>query len=74
MKELKNFIKELIKMEIRTVSLEEALEEKDEKLIDLNNLLSSVKKLGIQEVVAEYFESFEFITGDGRYCTIHAFC
>lgn len=74
MKELKKFIKGLKDMEIETVSLEEVSGGRYEKLIALNNLLSSVKKLGIQEVVAEYFESFEFITGDGRYCTIHAFC
>lgn len=72
MGELKKFINGLEKMEIEAVSLEEVFEDGDEKLIDLDNLLSSVKKIGVKEVVAEYFESFEFITSDGRYLEINA--
>ncbi|EOR27392.1 hypothetical protein A500_04596 [Clostridium sartagoforme AAU1] len=72
MKELKKFIKGLKDMEIETVSLEEVSGGRYEKLIALNNLLSSIKKIGVKEVVAEYFESFEFITSDGRYLEINA--
>jgi predicted RNA-binding protein with EMAP domain len=72
MKELREFIKNLKRLEYGYVSLEEVFGDGDEKLINLKDILSSIKKLGVKEVVAEYFESFEFITSDGRYLEINA--
>lgn len=72
MKELREFIKELKGLEYNTVAIGEVFSEEDVTLIDLENLLSSIKQIGIKEVVAIYFESFEFITNDGKYIEINA--
>lgn len=69
MKELKRFIEGLIEMEYEAVGIGEIFEESSE-LIKLDKLIDKIRELGIKEVVAEYFESFEFITNDGKYIEI----
>ena len=69
MKELKRFIEGLMQMEYEAVGIGEVFEESSE-LVKLDKLIDKIRELGIKEVVAQYFESFEFITNDGKYIEI----
>ena len=70
MKELKRFIEGLIEMEYEAVGIGEVFEESSE-LVKLDKLMDIVRKLGVKEVVDQYFESFEFIANDGKYIEIY---
>ena len=69
MKELKRFIEGLIEMEYEAVGIGEMFEDNSE-LVKLDKLIYIVRKLGVKEVVDQYFESFEFIANDGKYIEI----
>lgn len=72
MKELRNFIKGLKEMEYEAVGVQEVFEDIKSELISLDGLFDKISKLGIKEVVAEYYESLEIITNDDKYIEIVA--
>lgn len=74
MKELREFIKVLLEMGYEMVSIGEVFEEENAKLISLKDVKNEIKKLGIDEIVAEYDVSFEFVTRDGKYIEVSGVC
>ncbi|MBS5937737.1 hypothetical protein [Clostridium sp.] len=73
MKELSEFIKRLTELEYEAVSLEVIFGDADSaRLIDLEDILSSIEKIGIKEVSDIYTESFEFYSNNGTYMSINA--
>lgn len=70
MGEMKNFIEGLKELEISTVSLE--VDEKS-KLIDIENVLSEVEKIGIKEIGNTYFEEINFIAKNGELVSMSGF-
>ena len=70
MRELKKFIDELKELSYTMVSIGECFDDK-EQLIRLDDLPCKTRELGIEEVVAEYCESFEFITSNGKYIMVN---
>lgn len=75
MKELRKFIKRLTELEYEAVSLEEIFRDSETaRLIDLEDILSSVKEIGIKEVsgIDVWTERFEFYSNDGKYMSINA--
>lgn len=73
MRELKDFIKGLEELEFEVVSIGEVFEEEFE-LIHLEDLFSRIKSIGIKEIVAQYFNSFEIITNEGKYIEVVGAC
>jgi len=43
----------------------------NEQLIKLDDLPCKIREFGIEEVVAEYYESFEFIDNNGKYIMVN---
>lgn len=73
MKELRNFIKGLKRLEYKTVGVQEVFsDEEDAMLVDLDDVIREVKEIGIKEVVGIYNEAFEIITNDDKYIEIVA--
>jgi len=70
MKELIRFVEGLKKMEFEVVAMGNPFESEIE-IINVEDLLARVQELGIEEVVAEYYESFEFIDECGNYLEIN---
>ena len=73
MNELKSFVKQLNRFGFEIVSIREVFEE-DSELLTIKDLLRKIKDLGIDEVIAEYYESFEFVTSNGKYIEICGVC
>lgn len=72
MRELKRFIDGLKEMSYTMVSIGECFDDK-EQLIRLDDLPCKIREFGIEEVVAEYYESFEFIDNNGKYIDVNGF-
>lgn len=71
MKELRKFIKELKSLEYDSVAIGEVFSEEDVECLEVDKLMDRIKQIGIKEVVAIYYESFEFIANDGKYIEIN---
>lgn len=69
--ELRNFIKGLKDLEFEMVAVSEVRSDNESELIRLDGLLDKIRKLGVKEIVAEYYESLELIIGDGTYIEIN---
>lgn len=72
MKELREFVRVLKEEEFKVVSLGEVFGEENVQLIELKDLLNSIKEIGVKEVTDTYYESFEFFANDGKYMSINA--
>lgn len=70
MRELKKFIDELKELSYTMVSIGECFKG-NEQLIKLDDLPCKIREFGIEEVVAEYYESFEFIDNNGKYIMVN---
>ena len=42
------------------------------ELIDINNLLNKIKKIGVNEVCDTYYEELGFIANDGKFIQVYA--
>lgn len=73
MKELRKFIKRLTELEYEAVSLEVVFGDAETaRVINLEDILSSLKEIGVREVTDIYNERFEFYSNDGKYMSINA--
>lgn len=73
MNELKGFVKGLKVLGYEMVSVGDVFDD-DFKCVKISGLVGLVKELGIEEVVAEYDESFEFIDKSGKYIEVCGVC
>jgi len=71
MKELIRFVERLAEMDYEVVAFGDAFEEEAE-LIRLEDLLTKIKELGVKDIIAEYYESFEFMDEYGNYIEVNA--
>ena len=69
MRELQIFIKNLRKQDFQIVSVGEVGEE-----VEFKNVSELIGALQVKEVIAEYYNSFEFIDIYGKYIEINAIC
>ena len=71
MKELKGFINGLKEFGYCAVSINEVFDCDNVQVVKIGELLDKIKDMGIKEVIAEYYESFEFFANDGKYIEIN---
>lgn len=69
MRELQIFIKNLRKQDFQIVSVGEVGEE-----VEFKNVSELIGAIQVKEVIAEYYNSFEFIDIYGKYIEINAIC
>lgn len=69
MKELRIFIKNLRKQGFQIISIGEVGEK-----IEFKNVDELIGVIQVREVIAEYYNSFEFIDIYGKYIEINAIC
>jgi len=72
MDELRGFVKGLIEMDFSIVSICEVCG--DVEIVNVKVLLNRMRDIVVSEIVAEYYESFEFVTSDGKYIEINRVC
>lgn len=71
MEEIREFTEALVSLEYELVSINKNGES---SVIELENLVAEVEKIGIKEITDTYIEGIEFIDNNNATFELYAFC